>query len=294
MKRQFKTTSFPDFNRRFPDDQACLDHIARARFGDPPRCPKCESSPTLHSYKIPRQLFCRSCQSVISIMAGTAFANSIINARVWFYIILLMANKTTGISTNFVARHLNLTQKASFRALKAIRTHITLLTEQRRFGAYASHVQVDEAWLPWVKIPGKSSQNGAIIFGLHDFRGVQTWIIKDRRRETLLPIIRQFVEPGSIIISDYHKGYDRLSNFGFEHIRLNHSKAEWVNPEGFSMLGIEGYWSNLKYYMRSHNRNPDESSLRGYLDEHAFRYNARKQGKCVFEELIAAFPTLDR
>ncbi len=227
-------------------------------------------------------------------MAGTAFANSIINARVWFYIILLMANKTTGISTNFVARHLNLTQKASFRALKAIRTHITLLTEQRRFGAYASHVQVDEAWLPWVKIPGKSSQNGAIIFGLHDFRGVQTWIIKDRRRETLLPIIRQFVEPGSIIISDYHKGYDRLSNFGFEHIRLNHSKAEWVNPEGFSMLGIEGYWSNLKYYMRSHNRNPDESSLRGYLDEHAFRYNARKQGKCVFEELIAAFPTLDR
>lgn len=294
MTRRFKTTSLDHFNRQFPDDQACLDHIARVRFGNPPRCPKCDKSSPLHSYKIPRQLFCRSCQSVISIMAGTAFENSIIPAKTWFYLLLLIANRTTGISSNFVMRHFNFTLKASYRVLAAIRMHIACLGKLRSFGTHGSHVQIDETWLPWVKKSGAPSGSGAIIFGLLDVRGVQTWIIPDRRRETLIPIIAKFVAPGATVITDQHKGYDRLSQLGFQHIRLNHSKAEWVNAEGYSMLGIEGYWANLKYYMRSHNRNPDESNLKGYLDEHAFRYNVRKQGKCVFEALIAEFPTVDR
>lgn len=293
MKRS-RSTSIVEFQRRFPDENACHRYVARVCFGDPPRCPNCTIKNELHPYKKPRQLFCRHCQSVISPTAGRIFSNSIIPLRTWFYFLLLMANRTTGLSTDFVARHLGITRPAAFRILSVLRLHMAALSPPRRIGGNGAVVQVDETWLPSVKSSSSRMGSGAIIFGLYDQNGVQTRIVPNRRSETLIPLIEALVEPGSTIVSDQHKGYDSLSERGFRHIRLNHARAEWVNSDGYSMLGIEGYWGNFKYFMRSNNRNPKEFCLPGYLSEHAFRYNCRKQKICPFESLIEKFPIIDR
>ena len=283
-----------EFERRFPDEEACLRHVAHARFGDPPACPRCGTDAKLSGYKRPHQLYCRRCQSVISTRANTAFAASIIPLKTWFYLLLMCANRTTGLSTTFVRRHLGFHPQNAFRVLSMVRAHMAALMPPRLMGTDGSYVQIDETWLPGIKETSAPAVDGVIVFGLYDARGVQTFLVPDRSRRTLLPIIERLVPPGATIVSDQFKSYDVLASRGYNHIRLNHSRGEWVNADGYSMLGIEGYWANLKYYMRSNNRHPKEGNLPGYLAEHAFRYNARKRGLCPFEAAIGSFPAIDR
>ena len=55
--------------------------------------------------------------------------------------------------------------------------------------------------------------------------------VEDRRRaDTLIPIIKGNVLPGTTIISDCGKSYSRLSEEGYTHQTVNHSK-EFVNKE---------------------------------------------------------------
>ena len=54
--------------------------------------------------------------------------------------------------------------------------------------------------------------------------------VEDRNADTLIPIIKGNVLPGTTIISDCLKSYSRLSEEGYTHQTVNHSK-EFVNKE---------------------------------------------------------------
>ena len=55
--------------------------------------------------------------------------------------------------------------------------------------------------------------------------------VEKRDRDTLVPIIKEFIAPGKTIISDYWKAYDSLNQHDFEHLKVNHS-IEFVNSDG--------------------------------------------------------------
>ena len=100
--------------------------------------------------------------------------------------------------------------------------------------------------------------------------------------------------PDSVFVTDQWRSYNFLGRLGFKHVRLNHAKAEWVSEDGYSSIGIEGYWGNLKYFLQSAHLAPSIDYFGGYLAEHAFRYNCRKVGKCPFQEMISRFPVVDK
>ena len=70
-------------------------------------------------------------------------------------------------------------------------------------------------------------------------------IIEDRTANTLLPLIRKHIAPGSIIISDKWKPYNNIKEMKdclFEHHSVNHSKT-FKDPEtGACTNLIEGAW----------------------------------------------------
>lgn len=75
-------------------------------------------------------------------------------------------------------------------------------------------------------------------------------VVKDRKEATLLPLIKKHVKPGSIIISDMWKAYEKIEDLHgcfFTHQTVNHSK-EFKNKEtGACTNTIEGAWrSRLK------------------------------------------------
>ena len=71
-------------------------------------------------------------------------------------------------------------------------------------------------------------------------------VVEDRTATTLLEIIKFHVLPGSIVVVDGWLGYNGLTDMGYQHYTVNHSK-EFVNHDtGFHTNHIEGTWSSLK------------------------------------------------
>ena len=57
----------------------------------------------------------------------------------------------------------------------------------------------------------------------------------------MLPIIKEWILPGTMIISDGWKAYSNLSEHGYQHSVVNHSE-EWKNMDGHTTNKIEGIY----------------------------------------------------
>ncbi|KAA6391047.1 MAG: hypothetical protein EZS28_013426 [Streblomastix strix] len=72
--------------------------------------------------------------------------------------------------------------------------------------------------------------------------------VSDRSSETLCEVIRRRVLPGTIIITDMWRAYNRLNENGahYTHLTVNH-QVHFVDPEtGANTQTIEGTWSHLR------------------------------------------------
>ena len=96
--------------------------------------------------------------------------------------------------------------------------------------------------------------------------------VPDRSQATLEDIISRHVYPGSIILTDFWRGYSRLTeNFGYEHRTVNHS-LNFVDPETNTHTNtIEGTWAGIKLGLPRRNR-----VLEG-IDEHLFEFIWRRK-----------------
>ncbi|KAG0438672.1 hypothetical protein DMUE_2942 [Dictyocoela muelleri] len=75
-------------------------------------------------------------------------------------------------------------------------------------------------------------------------------IKSDKKMETIVPIINNVVTPGSIIWTDEHRSYSRLSD-NFEHSTVCHN-YEFVNYNtGTNTQAIESFNNCLKYEIKN-------------------------------------------
>jgi transposase len=72
----------------------------------------------------------------------------------------------------------------------------------------------------------KAGEAGKVaVFGLLKWKGkVYTVIILNAKTETILPIIKEKVQPDSIVYTDTFRAYNALDISTFHHVRINHSK----------------------------------------------------------------------
>src|SRR6266480_4464549 len=69
--------TFSDFNRQFPDDSACLEHLMQQRFpGNVTFCDKCQQEHKHYRINGRPVYSCDHCGTQISPMAGTIFEHS--------------------------------------------------------------------------------------------------------------------------------------------------------------------------------------------------------------------------
>ena len=89
-----------------------------------------------------------------------------------------------------------------------------------------------------------------------------------RNKQVLIPIIKQFILPGSTIISDWWKAYNSLKNSSeFTHYRINHSE-NFVSPKDQTVhtQTIERLWRDLKEWVKKPGIRPI------YLTQYIGRY----------------------
>ncbi|KCZ79026.1 hypothetical protein H312_03588, partial [Anncaliia algerae PRA339] len=66
------------------------------------------------------------------------------------------------------------------------------------------------------------------------------------RKGRLFSIIRQYIRPGTLIITDCSRVYDTLELIGYQHLRVNHS-VNFVNPiTGATTNRVESQWQKVK------------------------------------------------
>src|SRR5262245_28357845 len=98
-----KPLTIHQFRKRFPDDDACLEHLFHTRYGDNPKCPKCEKRGTFHRLKKMPAWTC-NCGHHIHPMAGTPFEASRTPLTTWFHVMFLFCASRNGVSAKEVQR----------------------------------------------------------------------------------------------------------------------------------------------------------------------------------------------
>jgi len=102
---------------------------------------------------------------------------------------------------------------------------------------------------------------------------VRTKVIANRKRHALVPVVRENVEAGSNVFTDAFQPYNDL-RVDYVHEVVDHAE-EYVRGKVHTN-GIENFWSLLKRSIKGTYVSVEPFHLFRYLDEQAFRYNARK------------------
>ena len=95
-------------------------------------------------------------------------------------------------------------------------------------------------------------------------------IVPNRKSETILDVLKEFVVPGTIIRTDCHPSYpDAVLKFGSIHEKINHSKG-FKNKNNQTTNPIESMWSNFKsMYRKRHGLL--KSRLGNFVQEYIWR-----------------------
>lgn len=123
-------------------------------------------------------------------------------------------------------------------------------------------------------------EHKVMVFGILQRNGtVYAHIIKKADKQTLEPIVRMVVEPGSVVYTDQWRGFADLKLNQYTHKTVNHS-IEYVAKDGSHINGIEAFWSFAKRRTSQFN-GIARTTLQLHIKECQFRYNNKDVGAAL-------------
>lgn len=290
MAGRSKPFGIIQFFERFPNEEACLQHIFETRFGTHSPCPSCGEFGHWSRIK-GTEKWRHACGKHISPRKGTVMYRSNLSLMAWFYAFFLFANTSTGMRAGFIRKQLGIGHNSSHRLCRMIRVHMAAMARPDILGGVGKTVQVDEVHLRYIANTAGGPNDAVIVFGLASEGQVLSAIVPDRKSGTLIPHIVARIKPGSKVVTDMLSGYRKLSQYGFDHVQINHSIA-FHDFRGHSNNDIEAYWSTVRRMLRSA-RQVSRAQMWAFLAEIEFKYNRRHTKDTIFEELISNFPPYD-
>lgn len=281
--KEFK--SLFDLLKKFPNEQACINHLEAIRWSGKVVSPF-DAESTVYVSKNNRYK-CRNSNKYFNVRTGTIFEDSKVPLQKWFMAIYLVASHKKGISSHQLARDIEVTQKTGWFMLHRIRYAFDHINFKNVMGEGGGIVEADETYIGG-KISNKHAHerkalhdakddNKVPVLGiLERGKNVQAVAIPDASTNTIVPIVLETVLPKTSFVSDGAAVYSSLDKKFFQHIVVNHSAGEYVRGM-FHTNNIENFWSILKrgIYGIYHHVSPEH--LQQYLNEFTFRYNTRDQ-----------------
>lgn len=292
MPKAFKGPNIREFNKRFPDEDTCLSHLMRVRYGERLTCFKCQKEATYYRVKKRRSFECEHCGYQVYPTAGTPFESTRTPLRDWFYVMYLFCASRNGVAAKEVQRQLGVTYKTAWRMCKLIRDYMGYVDGDYPLGGSGGGiVEADETFIGG-KDKGMGAQGDkAVVFGMIERGGdVVTRVVQSRSVDALHPHIVKFIEPGSRVVTDELAAYRTLTErHGYDHETVDHSAKEYVRDDVHTNT-IEAFWANLKRGIKGTYVHVSKKHLPSYLREFEYRHNLRHAPYLMFDCLLAAFP----
>ena len=283
-------TSFYEFQRQFPDDEACLEHMMKVRYGGTETdCPKCGAFGKFYRMTRERAYVCQHCKTQVHPTAGTFMHRSRTPLHKWFLAMHMFTMSRHGVAAKELERELEVTYKTAWRMAHEIRKHMADVDGEWPLDG---DIEADETYVGGKRSGGKRGRgapNKTVVFGMVERGGdVMANVVPNVRKRTLLPVVIGNVEPGSTIHTDELRSYKGLDRAGYRHRTVNHGAGEYVS-RGSHVNSIEGFWARLKLSIRGTHVHVSRKHLQKYVKEFEFRYNRRRRPKTMFADLVSQF-----
>jgi len=285
-----KPLTIQQFFEMFPDDDACLNHLFKVRYGDDPACPKCGEIGKFHRLsKMPA--FTCNCGHHIHPMAGTPFLRTRTPLQKWFYAMYLFTTTRNGVAAKELQRQLGVTYKTAWRIAREIRIYMGWVDGDSSLGGRGGGrgvAEIDKAFIGGRDKMGQDDK--AIVLGMVERGGeVITRVIPSRYYANVINQIREYVRLGSRVATDDARVFSGLSYYGYRHEAVNHSANEWVRGDVHTNT-IEAFWAMVKRTIAGTHIWVSPKHLPKYLAEIEYRWNVRKNPQAMFPLLLEAFP----
>ena len=289
-----------DFNRQFPNEEACRQHLKAVREQQGVVCSKCGHAH--HYWKGYRnQWQCKRCGHRTSLTSGTVMHGTKLPLLYWFIAIHLLTSTKNTFSASELQRQLG--HKAYQPIWEMLHKLRSVMGE--RDGQYTLEgvIELDEGFFTidcdanTPRHRGRGSEAKAKVLVMAEsrpneeargrrinraIRHIKMRVIPNLRAETIDEEVMGAIEPNSELITDNSTSYVHFGDMVERH------QAQVIPPRevGNVLPWVHIVISNAKRQLLDVFHSVDEDYLQSYLDEFCYKFNRRYLD--LFERLMVA------
>lgn len=270
--------------QRFPDQEACIEHLERVRWGDDPHCPYCGSAHVARKGEGDRvgRWNCHDCKNSFNVLAGTIFEKTRIPLQKWFLAIGLMVNAKKSLSSSQLARDLDMNQKSAWYLQQRIRA--AMLTDEGDL--LQGVVEADETYVggkprrgrrrddDTPNKRGRGTSKTPVIGAVERGGKVKATVASDLSGKGVVKFLQGAIDPeGSLLITDEFKAYEAANGL-FARAVIKHRES-YAEGETHTNT-IESFWALIKRAWYGSHHYYTKRYMPLFIAESCWKYNNRK------------------
>lgn len=297
--------SLEKFTSDFPDDYACAEYLAKKRWSNGFKCPKCCGN---RNWRLESRPWVFECKGIIvddngdiirtgcchqtSVIAGTVMHGTHLPLRKWFLAAYLVATHSNGISALQLQPKLGLgSYKTAWLLLHKLRR--AMINPDRK--PLNGVVEIDETSIVFRKKTepvgggqGRSTRGKMFLLGAvevyeHKYPGrIRLGRIPDTSRDSIEDFIEQNVSSESHLLTDGYTAYRNATkdhtafNLSSDNAPLAHEVLPWVHR----------VFSNFKRWTSGTYHGVRDKHVDIYCNEFVFRWNRRRHFQSNIDTLL--------
>lgn len=304
-----KFSTLLDFQKRFPDDEACIEYLEKLRWPNTFICPNCGHD---DGYRLAhrRLMQCASCRHQTSATAGTIFHKTRTPLLIWFWMVYLMAQDKGGVSMLKLSRDLGMHYDTVWNLVHKIRT--AMATRDHGI-SLAGFIELDEAIIgsearkaagpeaegevrprkkrlgrrSTARTPHGKTQCEAIVMVERENMSagnVVIKVVKSTTRDEIRDLVEERVEPAQWFKADGNQSHWVVKSMG-------HRLDCWpmTGEESCEELPIvHRVISLIKRWLLGRLHGVSDRYLQCFLDEFCFRFNRKNSERPIYDSLLKA------